>query len=150
MHFSGLRDIIDFAVEREEESACFYAQLREQTDSPSLKKLLEDMEKEEKHHKKLLQGLSKQKIDALTVKPVTDLKISDYLVPEPPNPEMSFQDLLILAARKEQKSADLYAHLRDRVSGEEPKKLFEFLIMQEKTHKLKLESEYEKRVLTED
>ena len=84
---------------------------------------------------------------SLEIKEVEDLKISDYLVEEPPSPDMNFQDLLILAAKKEQKAVDLYSDLERKVSKKELKKLFEFLIQQEKSHKLKLEEEYEKHVL---
>jgi len=37
-----------------------------------------------------------------------------------------------------------------KVKNKELKRLFEFLIQQEKSHKLKLEEEYEKHVLEED
>lgn len=150
MNFTSLKEILDFAVKREEESAALYARLKGGTTSPALKKLLADLEKDEKHHKKLLLGLSGKKTGALVIKPVTDLKITDYTVAEPPGQDMNFQDLLILGAKKEQKSVDLYVELRDRVSGQDQKKLFEFLVMQEKSHKLKLETEYEKHVIPED
>jgi len=42
---------------------------------------------------------------------------------------------------------DLYSDLERKVSKKELKKLFEFLTQQEKSHKLKLEEEYEKHVL---
>ena len=84
------------------------------------------------------------------MKKVTDLKISDYLVEEPPDAEMNFQDLLIFAAKKEQKAAELYSELARKSDPKDQKKLFEFMAAQEKSHKLKLEAEYEKRVLQED
>jgi len=102
---------------------------------------------EERNHKKLLQDITEEKVESLEVKEVDDLEISDYLVEEPPSPDMNFQDLLILAAKKEQKAVDLYSDLERKVSKKELKKLFEFLTQQEKSHKLKLEEEYEKHVL---
>ncbi len=150
MYFHSVAEVLEFALKREEDSACFYARMREATPNPALKELLTEMENEEKRHGEILKGLSGKPVEALAVKPVTDLKISDFVVPEPPNPEMSFQDLLVLAARKEAKAAELYAHLRDHASDPEHKKLFEFLAMQEKGHKLKLESEYETHVMPED
>ncbi|MCJ7612867.1 MAG: hypothetical protein MUP19_11445 [Candidatus Aminicenantes bacterium] len=109
-----------------------------------------DLENEEKKHRQLLLGLSGLTPESLAVKPVADMKISDYLVAEPPRADMTFQDLLIVAAQKEQKAVDLYTELRRRVSDTVHMALFDFLIMQEKNHKLKLESEYEKHVLVED
>jgi rubrerythrin len=63
---------------------------------------------------------------------------------------MNFQDLLIFAAKKEKKAADLYIDLAKRSLSKEQKALFEFLAKQEKSHKLRLELEYEKHVLWED
>lgn len=144
------KDILNFAVEREEEAIKVYGEMMEMAEVPGIKNLMGELQEEERKHKKLLLDLTGKKIEALEIEDVIDLKISDYLVEEPPSAEMSFQDLLILAAKKEQKAVDLYSGLRDRAKEEEVKKLFDFLVMQEKSHKLKLEKEYEVHVLEED
>jgi len=140
-------DFIEFAIKREEEAIKAYGDIAGIAKTPGLKKLLLDLQGEERNHKELLQNITEEKIESLKIKEVTDLKISDYLIEEPPSPEMNFQDLLILAAKKEQKAVDLYSDLERKVSRKELKKLFAFLIQQEKSHKLKLEEEYEKHVL---
>ena len=141
------KDFIEFAIKREEEAIKAYGDLAGIAKTPGLKKFLLDLKEEERNHKKLLQDITEEKVESLEIKEVDDLKISDYLVEEPPSPDMNFQDLLILAAKKEQKAVDLYSDLERKVSEIELKKLFEFLIQQEKSHKLKLEEEYEKHVL---
>jgi len=140
-------DFIEFAIKREEEAIKAYGDIAGIAKAPGLKKLLLDLQEEERNHKKLLQDITEEKIESLEIKEVTDMKISDYLIEEPPSADMNFQDLLILAAKKEQKAVDLYSDLARKVSEIELKKLFEFLIQQEKSHKLKLEEEYEKHVL---
>ncbi len=145
-----VKDILNFAVEREEEAIKAYGEMMEMAEVPGIKNLMGELQEEERKHKKLLLDLTEKKIEALEIEDVIDLRISDYLVEEPPSAEMSFQDLLILAAKKEQKAVDLYSGLRDRAKEEEVKKLFDFLVMQEKSHKLKLEKEYEVHVLEED
>jgi len=150
VRFASIQEILDFAVKREEEAARAYANLQTRTRSQSLKKFLVELENDEKHHKELLLGLTGTQPSSLTIKPVPDLKISDYLVAEPVHADMTFQDLLILAAKKEQKAVDLYTELRGLVSDAEHKKLFEFLMVQEQSHKLRLETEYDKHVMTED
>jgi rubrerythrin len=150
VYFKSMKEAITFAVQREEEAAGNYGQMIARAESESLKLLLADLKKEEENHKRMLLDLGRTNIASLRVSKVADLKISDYLVEEPPTESMSFQDLLVYAAQKEQKSVDLYVVLMNLVPSPEQKKLFEFLIMQEKTHKLKLESEYEKRVLQEN
>ena len=140
-------DFIEFAIKREEEAIKAYGDIAGIAKTPGLKKLLLDLQEEERNHKKLLQDITEEKVESLEIKEADDLKISDYLVEESPSPDMNFQDLLILAAKKEQKAVDLYSDLERKVSKKELKKLFEFLIQQEKLHKLKLEEEYEKHVL---
>lgn len=143
-------DIIAFAIKKEEEAIDSYGSMAEKTKSPGIKEMLLELQEEEKNHKKLLQNITTEKIASLKIKDVTDLKISDYLVEEPPSPEMSFQDLLILAAKKEQRAIELYSDLGNKAEEDELKKLFEFLVMQEKSHKLKLEKEYDTHVLEWD
>jgi rubrerythrin len=63
---------------------------------------------------------------------------------------MNLQDLLIFAAKKEAKAVQLYTRLAGQSKNREQKDLFEFLVKQEKSHKLKLEMEYEKHILQED
>lgn len=150
MKFRSFEDIIDFAIKKEEEAFEAYGEMIEIAKTPGLKRLLAELQADEKEHKKLLQNITKEKIESLKIQDVTDLKISDCLVEEPTSPEMNFQDLLILAAKKEQKAVDLYTRLEKKAKKEEIRKLFDFLIKQEKSHKLRLEEEYEKHVLEED
>jgi len=140
-------DIIEFAIKREEEAVKAYGDMADIAKTPGLKKLLLDLQEEEKNHKKLLQEVTKEKIESLEIEDVTDLKISDYLIEESPSADVNFQDVLILAAKKEQKAVELYSNLERKVKKKELKKLFEFLIQQEKSHKLRLEEEYEKHIL---
>jgi len=148
--FRTIDDILAFAIKKEEEAAVFYGTMIATARMPGLKRLLSELRDEEENHKKLLLELAEgPAVDQEPMK-VTDLRISDYLVAEPPHPDMGFQDLLILAARKEQKDVQLYSALALRSSKNRHRKLFEFLAGQEKTHKLRIESEYEKQVLGED
>ncbi len=150
MKFSSFAEVIQFAVKREEEAARNYGKLLHMAKEQASRKLLEDLRKDEKNHKKILLGLTKVKVEAAASKDVRDLKISDYLVAEPLTPEMNFQDLLIFAAKKERKAVDLYTSLAKKARKKEQKKLFEFLVKQEKSHKLRLEIEYERHALWED
>ena len=150
METRTFEQVIEFAIQREEDAIKAYGDMVEMVETPGLKTLFAELQNEERNHKKLLQDLTEKKVEFLKVKDVIDLKISDYLVEEPPSANMNFQDLLILAAKKEQKAAELYSSLAEQAEQEDIKKLFEFLVMQEKSHKLKLEKEYETRVLDEN
>ncbi len=150
MKFSSFAEVVQFAVKREEEAARNYGKLLKMAKEQASRKLLDDLRQDEKNHKKILLGLTKVRVDATADKDVRDLKISDYLVAEPLTPEMNFQDLLVFAAKKEKKAVDLYTSLAKKAKTKDQKRLFEFLVKQEKSHKLRLELEYERHVLWED
>jgi rubrerythrin len=150
MDLSNFQEILNFAISKEEKAIDAYGTMSEKTKAPGLKELLIELQEEERNHKKLLEGISDQKIQSFEIKEVPDLKITDYLVEEAPTEDMNFQDLLIFAAKKEQEAVDLYTNLESNAKDEELKKLFQFLIQQEKTHKLKLEKEYDEHVLEWD
>jgi rubrerythrin len=150
MKFSGFNDVVEFAIKREEEAAKSYGDLLVLAKDQAAKKLLLDLQAEEVNHKRILQGLTEARVEASASKNVKDLKVSDYLVAEPLDAEMNFQDLLIFAAKKERKAVDLYQDLAKKAKTQEQRRLFDFLAKQEKTHKLRLELEYEKHVLWED
>ena len=150
MDLRNYEDIIKFAISREEAAIDAYGDMSEKTKTPGLRELLLELQGEEENHKKLLEDISEEQLASFNTEEVIDLKISDFLTEEPPSEDMTFQDLLILAAKKEQEAVELYSKLRDDTDNEELSKLFDFLITQEKSHKLKLEKEYEKHVLGDD
>jgi len=142
--------IIEFAVAREEEAAAGYAGMMASVKTPGLKDLFRELRDEERDHKRLLESLDPAGAGPLGPAAVEDLGITDGLQAEPPHPDMSFQDALIFAARKEEAAARLYTGLAAGATRAGDRKLFEFLAGREKLHKLRLETEYDKRVLTED
>ena len=147
MDLKSYEDIIKFAISREEAAIDAYGDMSEKAKMPGIRELLLELQDEERNHKKLLEDITHEQISSFKTDEVIDLKISDYLTEEPPSEDMTFQDLLILAAKKEQEAVKLYTKLGEDSDSEDLKKLFDFLITQEKAHKLKLESEYEKHVL---
>ncbi len=150
MKLLTLKDAVDFAIQREEEAMDNYGKMIQLGKTPGLKKLLQELQEEEKNHKKLLQGLDEDKIQSYEPSQVIDLKVSDYLEEGVIEEDMDFQDALIIAAKKEKSSIELYLELSKKAETEELKKLFDYLVEQEKNHKLKLENEYEKHVLEEN
>jgi len=143
-------EVIAFAIKREEDAIQGYGSMIEVAKIPGISKLLQELQEEERKHKKLLQELTEGKVESYTPTKVIDLKISDYLEEDTLGAEMDFQQLLIFAAKKEQNAVKLYSKLAEEAESEELKKLFDFLVEQEKSHKLKLETEYEKHVLEWD
>jgi len=143
-------NIIAFAIEREKEAAAGYRQLAGIAATPGLRTLALALEGEEMHHRELLENLGPGAALEPTLNPVVDLGLSDLQPEETISPDMSFQDLLLFAAKKEKKAAALYAGLARAAASRPLRDLFEFLADQERVHKLKIESEYERHVLNEN
>ena len=145
-----VRDVLQFAIRGEIEAAKGYGEMARKTKTPGLRTMLLELESEEQSHKKLLEDLDAGKVMPLPTGEIVDLRISDYLIEGPLDEGSSLQDLLIFAAKKEAKAVELYTRLLGECPLPEQRRLFEFLIQQEKSHKLKLEKEYETYILQED
>ena len=148
--FKSLGDIMAFAIQREIDAAAGYERLAGMSKTPGLRDLMLELKGEEESHRRLLENLTLAGLEEAAAPPLPDLGLSDTLPDEPPEPGMTFQDLLIFAARKEKRAMDLYEGLARNTKSARRRKLFEFLAGQERAHKLKLETEYEKYVLSED
>jgi rubrerythrin len=148
--FSSLAEVLEFAIQREVEAAASYGRLAECSRQAAAQELLLDLQRQEKKHEEILRDLAAGRLVPLFHQEVPDMKISEYVIEEPVDADSGFQDLLILAAKKEAKAAKLYTELRSRVTDPEHRRLFDFLIQEEREHKFRLEQEYERHVLEEN
>jgi rubrerythrin len=150
-NFSNPREVIDFAIEREQEAHDFYLALKKRVKSKELQDTLEQFAMEELGHKKKLQSIiEKTEEYGFTKEEVTHLKIGDYLVDKTPTADMSYQDVLIISMKKEKKSYLLYTDLAQKVSNPELKKIFSNLAQEEASHKLRFELEYDEHILSDN
>lgn len=79
-----------------------------------------------------------------------DLKISDYVVNVKPTPEMTYEEALIVAMKKEKAAFKLYTNLAAKAPNENLKDVFLSLATEESKHKLRFEVEYDDYVLREN
>jgi rubrerythrin len=149
MAFQNVDDVLAFAIAREEEAARTYHDLAARAESENGRTFLAELAAEERNHRKLLADLRDGRAVALKTVRVADLGLTDGLVEEPLDAASSYQDILIAAAKKEAQAVVLYSGLAEAAEDPAHKSLFEFLAGQERRHKLRLEKEYETRVLTE-
>jgi rubrerythrin len=147
---STIRGVIEFAREKEAESAGMYQILARQADSERAANIFNKLAMEEDGHRRTLEQLDLGGHTTVKVNKVLDLKISDYLREISYSPDMTYQDILVFAMKNEEHSHHLYQGLADHSADRDLKNLFEFLAMQEAGHKLRLESEYDDAVLKED
>jgi rubrerythrin len=148
--FESLDAIVEFAIEKEEEAAEFYEELAEQVSQEEMKAVFHAFAQEELRHKARLLTLKQGQRLRPVGAPVTDLKIADYLVAVPAGPDLSYQDALILAMKREKASFKLYTRLAARVQDPEAARTFRELAQEEARHKLRFEIEYDEMVLHEN
>lgn len=147
MHFKDLKEIIEFAIEKEKEAADFYTQhSQEEKFSGKREMLLEFAEQERKHQSMLEQYLKQGVVEGLEdyrFKWITDIKRSDYVDEIEYHPGMAYNDLLLVAMKREEHALKLYNTLLDNAQDEPAKKLFKMLCQEEAKHKLALETIYD-------
>ena len=78
------------------------------------------------------------------------MKISNYVVDMEPAPDMTYQDIIIMAMKREEAANKLYTAMAEKVGNEEIKKLFQKLASEEAKHKLHFEKIYDKEILTDN
>jgi rubrerythrin len=151
--FRTVADIFRFAVAREEEAAASYAALAEGAPTRGLRDMLLELQADEEDHKRRLEGLAFATAAGAPLpgpRIVEELRLTDAVPDLPLTAEATLQDLLIHAAHKEARAAALYAGLAAGAADPASRALFELLAAQERVHKLRLETAYERYVLSED
>ncbi len=148
--FGSVDELLDFAIEKEEEANKFYSDLASHMDRPAMAQVFEDFAGEEMRHKEKLLSVKQGKRLLSAEQKVMDLKIGDYLVDVKPSPDMDYQKALILAMKKEKASFRLYNDLAATTEDTDLQPLLLNLAQEEAKHKLRLEIEYDDHFLIED
>jgi rubrerythrin len=140
MQFETFEDIMDYAIEKEQEAADFYEGLSKQEKALGAQETFLGFAKEERKHKEMLENFSKENVGDYTIEKIPDLKRSDYLVDIEYEPVMSYADILRLAMKREEKALKFYTDFGEKTENEDHRKLFQVLGQEEAKHKLKLET----------
>jgi rubrerythrin len=144
-------NILQFAIERETDAYNFYKEAQKNAKTSGAKSLFEQLANQELTHKQKLEQmhLSKEVLTDLSV-----LNISDYSLKEPYSNDMQFhmeyQQILLLAMKREELSVKLYTDMSKFVKEPEQQKVLYRLIKEEQSHRDQLQHEYDAYVLTED
>jgi rubrerythrin len=148
--WKSVNEILDFAIDNEQQAHDFYVGLGEKMDRPWMAEIFKSFAKEELGHKRKLENIKAGKQWGPTEKKALDLKIGDYLVDAEPGPQMDYQQALILAMKKEKKAFKLYLDLAASCGDDNLEQIFLALAQEEAKHKLRFEIEYDDFVMTEN
>jgi len=143
-------EIIEFAIDREKDAVQFYHDLGGKSFFSEKKKLFVSLENMEKGHIRILNSIKQKRSQSIVVPVVQNLHISDYMVAPPAEGELSYQDILIIAMKREEASYRLYTDLAEKNNDTDIKKLFLKLASEEAQHKLLFERMYDKEILDQD
>jgi rubrerythrin len=147
MPFGSLEEIIDYAINREQQAVQFYTDTAEEESMSGAKQMLEEMADEERKHERMLKELKNKGIvkglDRYKLKWIPDIKRSNYVVDLDYVKGMAYDEILLIAMKREEKALALYNDLLKQAEGEEAKKLFKILCQEEAKHKLKFETMYD-------
>lgn len=128
-------EILEMAVAREVDANRFYLALAERVDNPRIRKVFEELAAEELEHKAKIE-LEIMKTGRVVNKDKTPSRFLD----EPPNYtppeiEMDYKDILLMAIQKEEASFRLYVDLAGMTNDAHSKEILLALAHEEAGHK---------------
>ena len=147
MDFENLEALIAFAIEKEKEAADFYEENSESEIMSGKRQMLKEFAAEERKHQRMLEdylatGVA-EKMEGYRFEWITDIKRSDYVDAIAYKPGMAYNELLMLAMKREEAALKLYNELLDKADNDSAKTLFKMLCQEEAKHKLALETLYD-------
>ena len=145
--FKSKDELLDFAIAREEEAVQFYNDLAKTMSSSAKSKVFESFAREEMGHKSKLTSIKEGKYSFPPAKKVEDLKIGDYLVTDEVKENMTYQEALILAMKKEKLAFKLYSDMAEIADSDDLRNVMLSLAQEEAKHKLRFEVEYDEQIL---
>ncbi len=143
-------DILDYAIDQEQQAADFYSDLAGRAEKGGLKDILMEFSHEEEHHRDKLLAVKQGNRELSAHQEVVDLKITDYLVDVQATDDISYQDALIVAMKRERAAFRLYSDMAAKVAEEDLRQVFLGLAKEEAKHKLFFESQYDERILRDN
>lgn len=148
--FKTMNDILDFAINSEQEAVEFYSALAGNAKNTEMVETFVQFAKEEMGHKAKLMKIKNEGTFEVRSEQITDLKIADYLIDIEASPNMSYEDALIVAMKKEKSAFRLYSDLAAKAPNTNMRDIFLSLAQEESKHKLRFEIEYDDFVLREN
>ena len=145
-----LKELIIKAAEEEENSYKFYMGAIDLTEDAAAKLWLKELAEEEIKHKEMLQKFDTFKITKFEPGEIQDLHITEFLIDKDVTDIKDFQDVLIVAMKKEQQAYNFYVSMAQSSDNEGMRNLCKILAQEELKHKHKIELYYDDIVFREN
>lgn len=143
MDFKTVKDVLEFAIRKEDASAQFYHDLAALMKDSTTRIIFEVLGRNEMQHKSSLEFELIKQGQVVTEEEfrVTDEPAS-YIEVDEQAQSMTYADALQLAIRKEQAAFQLFAELMVQAKDPQLRKMFFELAQEEMRHVLQFENEY--------
>jgi len=143
-------EVINFAINGEKDAVKFYQELQAKVKFQAQIEMLKEFENMENGHVAILENIRNKGFEKIEIKEVTDLHISDYIIDIVPTEDMNYQDILIIAMKKEEKANKLYTEMANNFPDTELEQIFKKLASEEANHKLHFETLYDDYILKDN
>ncbi len=143
MTIQQFNEILDFATDREKDAVQFYRDLQGNAKFADQKSMLKELEEMEMGHILMIESLRTKQPAEMIIKPVPNLHISEYLTTEVDKLDLTYQNILIKAMKREEMSVKLYTEMSTKFPDTELSILFKKLASEEAGHKLHFEKLYD-------
>ena len=137
-------EILEFAIAREMEAYQLYMTLAERVASPEMRKVFEDLAKEELDHREKLELEVMKTGQTVPATPKFNIPEHEYIISDNQlRLDMDYKDMLLLGIEKEEASFRIYIGLIPQVQDKESREVLLGLAEEEVKHKLRFEIEYD-------
>jgi len=143
MTIQEFNEILDFAVQREQEAVSFYRDLQNQVKFQDQIQMLKELEAMEMGHIVVIESIRKKGVVETDIRNVPNMKISEYLTVDVDTLDLSYQNVLIKAMKREEAATKLYTEMSIKFGDNELSLLFRKLASEEAQHKLHFEKIYD-------
>lgn len=145
-----VKELIHQAADEEDKSYKFYTDAIKLTEDAAAKIWLKELADEEIKHKNMLQDFDTSGISKFAPGEVQDLHITEFLVDKDVADIKTFQDVLIVAMKKEQKAYHFYVSMAQSSDNEDMRNLCRILAHEELKHKHRIEQYYDDMIFREN
>ncbi len=149
-HFDDLESAINFALSIIERNYYFFKYWAEKVNRKSIRDALLDWAEEELKHKEVLLKIEHdEEFDDLSIE-VPDLKLSDYFKDAEPSEDMTYEEALRIAMKRENVEIETYEYLAEISRSPRVKKMLLNLAADSRQRKLDFEKKYIERFMSEN
>jgi len=144
MEGKALSEIIDLAIEREEQAFAFYQLLLEKVEDKTAQETLRFLSNEERKHKEFLEKYRREGYGpgGLRMTEVVDYKLAEHLAAPDIKQNMESKDVYLVAAHRELNSYLFYQSLAELHPPGDAKSILLRIANEEKKHKEMVEYLY--------